>query len=74
MLSGLRVHVAGRVSLFTFREWMGELRWGAVQALRVTNFVGLARSRMLFVLLLQLLCLVFGIDCNSECRPIVRGF
>ena len=57
MLSGLRVHVAGRVSLFTFREWMGELRWGAVQALRVTNFVGLARSRMLFVLLLQLLCL-----------------
>ena len=33
------------------------LRWGAVCALRETIFVSLARSRMLFVLLLQYLCL-----------------
>ena len=56
-LQELRVHVAGRVIEFTFWEWMRDLRWGAVPALRETNFVSLARSRMLFVLLLQLLCL-----------------
>ena len=53
MSSGLRVHVAGRVTY----EGQSDLRWGAVQALRETNFVSLARIRMLFVLILHLLCL-----------------
>ena len=66
--------------------WPGELgraeglRWGAIQALRETNFVSLARSRMLFVLLLHVLRLFsvsiakqrvgrfFG-DSENDCNP-----
>ena len=33
VVSSLRVHVAGWVILFTFREWMGDLRWGALTVL-----------------------------------------
>ena len=61
------MHVAGRVIEFTFWEWMRDLRWRAIQALVDfgfdskcpvnDQFCSLARSRLLFALLLRLLCL-----------------